>query len=85
MMIGLHVEDEHGVGAAAVCKIGWNTPPPTGAHWSCCRRSDVPRARVSGVEWAGLDPDPAVWVKLEADAILIGHLVDKHGFVPLDR
>jgi hypothetical protein len=85
MRVGLHVEDKHGAGAKLITKLGWSNPPPIGAPWACCRRSDVPTARVREVEWAGLAPDPDVWVMMNANAQLVDHLVDKHGFDPVRR
>jgi hypothetical protein len=85
MLVGLHVEAADGTGATSRMKIGWTTPPPDGAAWSCCRRTDMPTATVVGVEWAGIDPDPDVWVMLAADVRLVGHLVSTHDFAPLQR
>jgi hypothetical protein len=85
MLVGLHVETVDGEGATLWTKIGWTVPPPDGAAWSCCRRTDYATAEVVGVEWAGLDGDADVWVILKGDARLVGHLIDKHDFSPLQR
>ena len=37
-------------------------------------------AHVKAIEWAGLDGEPGVWVRMSADRVLVGHLIDKHGF-----
>lgn len=85
MIAGLHVRDDRGSGAVLVTKIGWPTPPPVGAEWSCCRHPDIPLARVTSVEWAGLDGDPDAWVAMAGEPRLINHLIDRHAFVPHQR
>jgi hypothetical protein len=83
VIYGLVVQAPDGPGAVLVVEIGWTQPPPVGATWSCCRRGDIPAARVVGHDWAGLDGEPGVWVAMEGDRRLVGHLVDRHGFGPV--
>jgi len=82
VITGLSVCDLHHPDRAAVrvVEIGWNSPPPVGASWTCCRRARVPAAEVASVEWAGLDGDADVWVQMRGSGWLLGHLIDKHGF-----
>ena len=83
MIYGLHVQAPAGVGVVLVAEIGWTQPPPVGATWTCCRRGDIPPARVAGHDWAGLDGEAAVWVALEGERRLVDHLIDQHGFAPI--
>jgi len=82
MIVGLHVRDcdRPDRGAVRVVELGWTSPPPLGASWTCCRRAEITGATVAVVSWAGLDDDPDVWVTLDAPVRTVRHLTDKHGF-----